>query len=172
MPHESDIHCIADNYATHSHPNIKVWLATRPRSHMHFIPTYSSWLIQVERLFSLITDKVIRRGSFVSVKQLIQRVDHFVTAVQYKLPVVLVDRATADSILEKLHQLCSRISGQDTRSLRLTLLWSPTQNARPADRRLSLGMQPVHRARLGFPSVPIGSPNTRHTAQIGIGANI
>jgi putative transposase len=54
----------------HSHPKIKAWLAARPRWHMHFIPTYSSWLNQVERFFALITDKTIRRGSFSSVKQL------------------------------------------------------------------------------------------------------
>lgn len=43
------IHCIVDNYATHSHPKIKAWPAARPRSHMYFIPTYSSWLNQVAR---------------------------------------------------------------------------------------------------------------------------
>src|SRR5688572_9634891 len=44
VPRELDIHCIADNYATHNHPKIKAWFAARPRCHMHFIPTYSSWL--------------------------------------------------------------------------------------------------------------------------------
>jgi len=63
VPAELDVHCIADNYATHSHPKINAWLAARPRWHMHFIPTYSSWLNQVERFFALITDKAIRRGS-------------------------------------------------------------------------------------------------------------
>jgi putative transposase len=46
---------------------------------MHFIPTYSSWLNQVERFFALITEKAIRRGSFSSVKDLVDKVDHFVT---------------------------------------------------------------------------------------------
>jgi putative transposase len=41
VPPELDIHCIMDNYATHSHPKTKTWLAARPRWHMHFIPTYS-----------------------------------------------------------------------------------------------------------------------------------
>ncbi len=58
------IHCIADNCATHNHPNIKAWLAARPRWHMHFVPTYGSWLNQVERFFSLVADRTIRRGSF------------------------------------------------------------------------------------------------------------
>lgn len=80
VPAALDIHCIVDNYATHRHPKIKAWLTARPRWHTHFIPTYSSRLNQVERFFALITDKAIRRGSFTSVKQLVQRIDHFVAA--------------------------------------------------------------------------------------------
>lgn len=110
VPAELNIHCIVDNYATHNHPKIKTWLASRPRWHMHFIPTYSSWLNQVERFFSLITDKAIRRGSFTSVKQLIQRIDQFVSHHNAKCQPFRWT-ATADSILEKLHRLCSRISG-------------------------------------------------------------
>lgn len=112
VPPELDIHCIADNYATHNHPKIKAWLAARPRWHMHFIPTYSSWLNQVERFFALITDKVIRRGSFTSVKQLVQRIDHFVVSYNQNCK-PFQWTATADSILEKLHRLCSRISGTE-----------------------------------------------------------
>jgi len=110
VPAQLDVHCIVDNYATHSHPKIKAWLASRPRWHMHFIPTYSSWLNQVERFFSLITDKAIRRGSFTSVKQLVQRIDQFVAAHNVNCQ-PFKWTATADSILEKLHRLCSRISG-------------------------------------------------------------
>lgn len=110
VPAELDIHCICDNYATHRHPKIKAWLAGRPRWHMHFIPTYSSWLNQVERFFALITDKAIRRGSFTSVKQLVQRIEHFVAAYNTDCQ-PFKWTATADSILEKLHRLCSRISG-------------------------------------------------------------
>jgi putative transposase len=110
VPAELDVHCIADNYGTHNHPKVKAWLAARPRWHMHFIPTYSSWLNQVERFFALITDKTIRRGSFNSVKQLVQRIDHFVTSYN-KSCRPFRWTANADSILEKLHRLCSRISG-------------------------------------------------------------
>jgi putative transposase len=109
-PAALDIHCIADNYATRNHPKIKAWLAARPRWHMHFIPTYSSWLNQVERFFSLITDKAIRRGSFTSVRQLVQRIDHFVSAYNANCQ-PFTWTATADAILEKLQRLCSRISG-------------------------------------------------------------
>lgn len=110
VPDELDVHCIVDNYATHSHRKVKAWLASRPRWHMHFIPTYSSWLNQVERFFALITDKAIRRGSFTSVAQLVQRIDHFV-ACHNENPHPFRWTATADSILEKLHRLCSRITG-------------------------------------------------------------
>jgi putative transposase len=110
VPAELAVHCIVDNYATHSHPKVKAWLASRPRWHMHFIPTYSSWLNQVERFFALITDKAIRRGSFTSVKQLVQRIDQFVTHHNTNSQPFRWT-ATADSILEKLHRLCSRISG-------------------------------------------------------------
>ena len=66
VPAELDIHCIVDNYGTHKHPKVKAWLAdAAPLAHP-FIPTYSSWLNQVERFFALITDKAIRRGSFAS----------------------------------------------------------------------------------------------------------
>lgn len=58
MPSRLDIHCIVDNYATHSHPKVKAWLAAPTRWHMHFIPTYSSWLNQVERFFGLITEVI------------------------------------------------------------------------------------------------------------------
>jgi transposase len=61
---ESWISIALENYATHSHPKVRTWLAARPRWNMHFIPTYSSWFNQVERFFGLMTDKAIRRGSF------------------------------------------------------------------------------------------------------------
>lgn len=110
IPAEFDVHCIVDNYGSHKHPKVKAWLATRPRWHMHFIPTYSSWLNQVERFFALITDKAIRRGSFGSVRQLIQRIDQFVAHHNQNCKPFMWT-ATADSILAKLQRLCTRISG-------------------------------------------------------------
>lgn len=110
MPPELDIHVIVDNYATHKHARVKAWLARRPRWHMHFIPTYSSWLNQVERFFALITHKAIRRGSFQSVTELVQKIDHFVASYNQNCK-PFQWTATADSILEKLQRLCSRING-------------------------------------------------------------
>ncbi len=78
VPEDLDIHLVVDNYRTHKHPNVKRWLAARPRYHVHFTPTYSSWLNQVEIWFNLITQRAIRHGTFRSVKQLVEKIDHFV----------------------------------------------------------------------------------------------
>jgi putative transposase len=110
VPAELDIHCVVDNYSTHKHAKVKAWLAARPRWHLHFIPTYSSWLNQVERFFALITDKAIRRGSFKSVRELISKIERFVSNHNQSCQ-PFVWTATADSILAKLNRLCQRISG-------------------------------------------------------------
>ncbi len=78
VPAQLAVHLIADNYATHKHPRVKAWLARHPRYHIHYTPTYSSWLNQVERWFALITQQAIRRGSFRSVRQLVQKIDQYV----------------------------------------------------------------------------------------------
>lgn len=110
VPAELDVHCIVDNYASHKHPKVKAWLANRPRWHMHFVPTYSSWLNQVERFFGIITDKAIRRGSFTSVKELTNKIDSFVSQYNQNCK-PFTWTATADSILAKLARLCGRITG-------------------------------------------------------------
>ena len=112
VPAELDVHCIVDNYASHKHPKVKAWLADRPRWHMHFVPTYSSWLNQVERFFAIITDKAIRRGSFTSVKELTKKIDSFVSQYNESCR-PFTWTATADSILEKLARLCGRITGTE-----------------------------------------------------------
>jgi len=113
IPEKLDVHLVVDNYATHKHPKVRTWLAQRPRYHIHYIPTYSSWLNQVERWFALVTQRAIRRGSFRSVKDLIQKIDAFVQHYNRSTR-PFVWTATADSILEKIARLCSRISGTST----------------------------------------------------------
>src|SRR5262249_12862825 len=78
VPADLDIHLVVDNYATHRHPRVRRWLAARPRYHVHFTPTYASWLNQVEIWFNLITQQAIRRGTFRSVKELVAKIDRFV----------------------------------------------------------------------------------------------
>jgi putative transposase len=110
VPAELAVHLIADNYATHKHPRVKAWLARHPRYHIHYTPTYASWLNQVERWFALITQQAIRRGSFRSVRQLVQQIDQFVTHHnRHKHPFAWT--ATADSIFDKLQRLCKVING-------------------------------------------------------------
>ena len=110
VPADLDIHLIIDNYAPHKHDKVRLWLAQRPRFHLHFTPTYASWLNQVEIWFNLITQQAIRRGSFKSIKALIAKIDQFVQNYNRQAtPFTWV--ATADSILEKLRRLCQRISG-------------------------------------------------------------
>jgi putative transposase len=85
-------------------------MAARPRFHVHFTPTYSSWLNQVEIWFNRITQQAIRRGTFSSVKELISRIDQFVQNYNATAQ-PFVWTATAESILAKIERLCSRISG-------------------------------------------------------------
>ena len=66
VPPDLEIHLIMDNYATHKSAAVQRWLKPkkRRRFHLHFTSTSGSWLNQVERFFGLITDKMIRRGTF------------------------------------------------------------------------------------------------------------
>ncbi|ROO88070.1 transposase [Actinocorallia herbida] len=70
VPADLDVHLIVDNYGTHKTPAIKAWLAKHPRFHMHFTPTGSSWINQVERWFGFLADQKIRRGAHKSVQAL------------------------------------------------------------------------------------------------------
>jgi putative transposase len=109
VPADLDLHLVMDNYASHKHPKVRLWLAQRPRFHVHFTPTYSSWLNQVERWFGLITQRAIRRGSFRSVKALIEKIEAFVRNHNRDAR-PFVWTATADSILKKLERLCNNIT--------------------------------------------------------------
>jgi len=89
---------------------VRAWLAKRPRYSLHFTPTYSSWLNQVERWFGLITQRAIRRDSFQSLPDLVRKIDQFVTHYNAH-PQPLMWTATADSILAKLERLSRAING-------------------------------------------------------------
>jgi len=110
VPAELGVHLICDNYGTHKHPKVRAWLARRPRYHVHYTPTYASWLNQVERWFGLITQQAIRRGSFKSVPDLIGRIKRYTE--HYNLTArPFVWTATAESILAKVERLCKVIGG-------------------------------------------------------------
>jgi putative transposase len=110
VPAQLDIHVIVDNYATHKHARVKRWLALHPRFHVHFTPTYASWLNQVEIWFRRITLQAIRRGTFRSVRDLVQKIDQHVRSSNTQAR-PFVWTATADSIFAKLQRLCERIYG-------------------------------------------------------------
>jgi putative transposase len=110
VPADLTVHIVMDNYATHRHAKVARWFVRHPRFHPHFIPTYSSWLNQVERWFGLITQRAIRRDSFRSTQHLRERIQEF-TRQFNKNAHPFSWTATADSIFAKLGRLCSKISG-------------------------------------------------------------
>jgi transposase/transposase-like protein len=96
-----DLHLIVDNYNTHKHPKVQAWLKRHRRFHIHFIPTSSSWLNLVERWFREITDKRIRRGTFHSVRQLIDTIMDYIQQHNDD-PKPFVWTAKAEDILAKV----------------------------------------------------------------------
>jgi putative transposase len=110
VPAKLDIHLVVDNYATHKHKKVRNGLAARPRYHVHYTPTYASWLNQVEIWFNIITQKAIRRGSFHSVKQLTEKINGFVRNYNQK-STPFMWTATADSIFNKIKRLLKVIPG-------------------------------------------------------------
>ena len=109
VPATLDVHLIIDNYGTHKHAKVRAWLAARPRYHVHYTPTYASWLNHVERWFALITQQSIRRGSVQSVRELIANINHYVDHYNRSTR-PFIWTATADSILAKVRRLTSLIS--------------------------------------------------------------
>jgi len=110
LPLDQEIHIVIDNYATHKTPRVKTWFLKHPNWHIHFTPTSSSWINQIERFFAEITEKRIRRGVFRSVdsleKAIMDYLDH-----RNKNPKPFVWTATADRILESMSKKLKRING-------------------------------------------------------------
>jgi hypothetical protein len=96
-PAGEELHLIADNYATHKHPDVQIWLQQHPRFHMHFTPTSASWTTMVERFFRDLTDQRIRRGVFRSVAELIQAIDDYLAQhnKQPEPPLATFDKAAS-----------------------------------------------------------------------------
>jgi transposase len=110
VPADLDVHLIADNYATHKTEIIQNWLAAHPRFHMHFVPTSSSWLNQVERWFAELTTKLLQRGVHTSVQALEADIRNWIKTWNDN-PRPFAWTKTADEILEALSRYCQRISG-------------------------------------------------------------
>ena len=103
-PEGKELHLIVDNYATHKHPKVKAWLKRHQRFHFHFIPTSSSWLNLVERWFRELTDKRIRRGTFLNVKCLIDVINDFIAKHNHK-PKAFVWSASVNKIMSKINKI-------------------------------------------------------------------
>ncbi len=103
FPGDIPLHLLMDNYGTHKHPNVQAWLKKHPRFIPHFVPTSSSWLNLVERWFSELTSKRIRRGTFLNVPELVSATEEFMDTWN-RNPKPLVWTATVDSIVEKLQR--------------------------------------------------------------------
>ncbi|MEN3266445.1 IS630 family transposase [Pseudonocardia sp.] len=111
VPDHLDVHLVCDNYGTHKTPAVKAWLARHPRFHLHFTPTSSSWVNQVERWFGFITDQLIRRGSHTSVQALEADIRDWVNSWNDD-PKPFIWTKTAEQILDSLGRLLTRINGE------------------------------------------------------------
>ena len=109
IPDDLDVHLVCDNYGTHKTPAINAWLARHPRFHMHFTPTSSSWINQVERWFGFITDELIRRGSHTSVQALEADIRAYAKGWNED-PKPFIWTKPAEQILESIGRLLTRIS--------------------------------------------------------------
>ena len=110
VPEHLDIHVVCDNYGTHKHPTVTPWLGRHPRFHMHFTPTYSSWINQVERLFAEITRDLLQRSDHRSVQALEADLRSWITAWNANSR-PFVWTKTAEEILESIGRLLQRIGG-------------------------------------------------------------
>lgn len=73
-----ELHVILDNSSTHSTPEVREWLEAHRNVCFHFTPTGASWLKMIEAWFGILTRKSVRRGSFVSVKGLVQHIGDYI----------------------------------------------------------------------------------------------
>lgn len=105
VPADLDVHLILDNYATHKTKSIQRWLAKRPRFHVHYTPTYSSWLNLVERWFGLLTERQIKRGSHRSTRELVRDIRRYIRG-NNKQPKPFIWTKSADQIFDSLRRFC------------------------------------------------------------------
>jgi transposase len=109
VPPQFDVHLVVDNSSTHKTPAIQRWLVRHPRFHLHFTPTYSSWLNLVERWFAELTTKWIKRGTHRSVRELVGSIRTWITNWNDN-PKPFIWHKTADEILDSLAAYCQRIN--------------------------------------------------------------
>ena len=109
VPDDLDVHLVMDNYGTHKTALIQRWLLRHPRFKVHFTPTYSSWINQVERWFATFTSKQLRRGTHRSTRALEDAIRLYLATYNEK-PKPFVWVKTADDILDSIRRFCLRTS--------------------------------------------------------------
>lgn len=110
VPEHLDVHLVCDNYGTHKSPAIRRWIEQHPRFHMHYTPTYSSWINQVERWFAYLTDDLLRRSDHRSVQALEKDIREWVKAWNDN-PKPFIWTKPAEEILASLQRLLQRTCG-------------------------------------------------------------
>jgi transposase len=107
VPQDLDVHVILDNFSTHKTPAAHRWFLRHPRFHIHFTPTYSSWLNQVERWFALLEQKALKRSVHRSTVELERAIYQFIE-VSNDEPRPYLWTKSADDILDNLKRFCAR----------------------------------------------------------------
>jgi len=115
VPAGVEVHVILDNLATHKTPKVHAWLLQHRRFHFHFTPTYGSWMNLVERWFSALTTKKLKRSAHRSVKELAADINNW-TAAWNENPKPFIWHKTADQILERLAGYCTAINKNNSES--------------------------------------------------------
>ena len=110
VPAGLEVHLVCDNLANCKTPAIRAWLARHPRFRLHFTPTGSSWINQVERWLGYLTDKLIRRGVHKSVQALEADIRAWIENWNQN-PRPFAWTKTAEEILDSLAKYIVRISG-------------------------------------------------------------
>jgi transposase len=108
VPTDLEVHIVLDNLSTHKTPAVHRWFLRHPRFHLHFTPTYSSWLNQVERWFGLLEQKQLQRGSHRSTAELEKAIYQFIEASNEN-PRPFAWTKSADDILANLERFCGRM---------------------------------------------------------------
>jgi transposase len=107
VPRAQAVHVVLDNLSAHKAPEVHRWLLRNPRFHLHFTPTYSSWLNLVERFFGLLTEQALKRGSHTSIPALRQAIlDYVETHNERSKPFVWTK--TADAVLASVRRFGQR----------------------------------------------------------------
>jgi transposase len=107
VPAELQVHLVVDNSSIHGASTVQRWLRQHGRFHLHFVPTYSSWLNLVERWFANLTQDALRRGSHRSTVELEEAIEAYIRASNVDAQ-PFVWTKTADQILASVQRRCAR----------------------------------------------------------------